>query len=36
VPKGEANPRFVTSLDATGTAAFVYEDIYCARATWRE
>ena len=31
--KGEANPRFiVTSLDATqGTAAFLYEDIYCAR-----
>jgi Transposase DDE domain group 1 len=31
--KGEANPRFiVTSLDAMqGTAAFLYEDIYCAR-----
>ena len=31
--KGEANPRFiVTSLDATqGTAAFLYEDVYCAR-----
>jgi hypothetical protein len=31
--KGEANPRFiVTSLDATrGSAAFLYEDIYCAR-----
>jgi hypothetical protein len=33
VTKGEANPRFiVTSLDAMqGTAAFLYEDIYCAR-----
>jgi len=31
--KGEANPRFiVTSLDVTqGSAAFLYEDIYCAR-----
>jgi len=31
--KGEANPRFiVTSLDATqGSAAFLYEDVYCAR-----
>jgi Transposase DDE domain group 1 len=31
--RGEANPRFiVTSLDATqGSAAFLYEDIYCAR-----
>jgi len=31
--KGEANPRFiVTSLDVTqATAAFLYEDIYCAR-----
>ena len=31
--KGEANPRFiVTSLDAMqGTAAFLYEDLYCAR-----
>ena len=31
--RGEANPRFiVTSLDqAQGTAAFLYEDIYCAR-----
>jgi hypothetical protein len=31
--RGEANPRFiVTSLDVMqGTAAFLYEDIYCAR-----
>ena len=31
--RGEANPRFiVTSLDASqGSAAFLYEDVYCAR-----
>ena len=31
--RGEANPRFiVTSLKATrGSAAFLYEDVYCAR-----